>query len=995
MAIDTLFQPVSGAGTSSSGDYVKDHFLDTSRPATNNTNLTSSASTNPLGFYFNNTDTPTYGVKTLYIKDAVLIDDRSKWINSKPTYEISFNEYNPAIRAYAVGNIRVRNSTKGRVIELRSVNDIFGVTGVINQLAWNLAPSTQSSASALAYTDGVSGSTFNVNSQASDQGAQGNRQYNLFLHSASSSSTDIHDFRLQAQQAGGTLAVEGIVCYFSASNIVCRPGSTYNDKNLITTSVGATLPLATLTQATGAQSVIYKSSTGTYVQSTNTVPGISSIAIGSSGTNLLSVTTGTGASFAVGYGVVAASGSSQYYGVVSNVSTDTLTVGPTLAIGISGAIYKAFAAGPTFAISASMYALKNALDPYELNNVAQTGVFGATLQGEMYFGSLSNQYYVWGKDLQFQSIDGYIGLGFEGNTSAFLQVDGNFSAADIEYMGNGILNATFSINGAPAWSVNSGSTGLFRATVFTDGGPGWNSFVMSPGQSHTGVVITKINLYDLAIPAGVTAGLLSQYQSFENKVTRAAANATLCQLGPAQRVYADQLFLQGGWTRGVSHIFAGNVAYFGATANAVMNFQYFGKDFALLGTEGGSMTLTIDGASIGSAFGAMKSVASMTWHTLALTYKAGATCILQALDFERPTQGELVSLQQKEPRSDLKRIPQTFIQSDTPREAKDGDVWVQQKVTQSSAFPSIWFKLFGQWNRAQFNATADDPNTITMASFGGITSNTAANVKTDGEQYNGVAWVSISNMITAAYAGATSDTGYNFSAYVIDGQNASGTVILTAQRFTGASWTAITNRGTAKSKSAAAAYGGFLTVSMGSTDGGNAGVNAAYDLWNGSAWASGTNYSNGPYYGPAAFVTLGLLSTCGGTNGASSFVATQSQKNAAGVNSTATTVPVSGATNNGTTYNGQGILNNYGSAANATAYIWSGAAWSSAITIPVTLGVNAGNGAANTAGTAVQGGGYSGSADVTTSVGYNGSAYYLIATRSLARGTAMGGTLGI
>lgn len=997
MGIDTLFQPVSGAGTASSGDYVKDHFLDTSRPATNNSGLTDSASVNPLGFFFNNTDTPTYGVKTLYIKDAVLIEDRSKWISRKPTYEITFTEYNPAVRAYAVGNIRVRNSTRGKCIEMRSVGDIFGVTGIINQLAWNLSPSSQSTASALAYTDGVSGSTFNFNSAATDSASQGVAEYDLFLHSASVSSTNIHDFRLEAQQAGGLLAVEGIVAYFSSNNIVCRPGSTYNDKQLVTTSSGSTLPLATITGALGGKSVIYKSSTGTYTQATNEPVGLSTMATGLSGTNLITVTTGTGASFAAGYGILAASGTSQYYGIVSSVSTDTLTVGPTLAFPVSSVLNKLFSAGPTFAINASMYKVKNALDPYELNNAVQTGVFGATLQGEMFFGDVEKQYYVFGKDLQFQSIDGYLGLGFEGNTSAFLQVDGNFAAADIEYMANGILNATFSINGVPAWSQNSGASGIFRATVFTDAGPGWNSFVMSPGQSHTGVVVTKINLYDVATTAGLTAGLLSEYQSFQTNVTRAALNATLMPLGAHQRVYADQLFLQGGWTRGVSHIFAGNVAYFGATANCVMKFQYFGKDFGLVGTEGGSMTLTLDGASISSAFNAMKSVASMTWHSLELTYKAGATSILQALSFQRPTQGELVSLQQKEPRKDLQRIPQTFIQSDTPREAKDGDVWVQQKTVQSQSLPNIWFRFYGLWNRAQFNAASDDPNVTQFVTAGGAVNNGGpASSVTSAELFNGTGWQILPNMSAANSQGTSSDNGFAFGTHIVDGYNTSSTVRTFHETFRGAAWASETQRSNAKVNSAGCAAFNFYSSSKGTNSGSAAGAQTTYDLWSGSSWTAGAAWANSRF-ASFAFFTSSLLSVAGGIDSGGSATGGHEQKNAAAANSAATNIPVAGQAGGVATIPllNLAVVCNSGTGANTVAYTWNGASWSSAFTTPVTQSPGNDNGAGCSQNIFITSGGYNGSANFTTSVLFNGSVFYIGVSRSLSRDDGNGGTLGI
>lgn len=998
MAVDTLFQPVSGAGTASSGDYVKDHFLDTSRPATNNSNLTSSASTNPIGFSFNNTDTPTRGVKTLFIKDAVLIEDRSKWVSNKPTYEISFTEYNPAVRAYAVGNIRIRNSIKGKVLELRSIDDLFGVTGIINQLAWNVAPQTQATATADTYTDGASVSTITFQGEATDAGAQGVTPFNLYLQSATPSSTNIHDFRLEANQAGGLLDIAGVVCYFNSTDIVCRPGSTYNDKNLIVTTTGATLPIAVPAGSNGAKSLVYKSSTGVYTQVTNEPANLTSIGQGTINTNLITVSAGHGASFSAGYGIVcaASNGASMYYGIISNVSTDTLTVGPTLTIGLSGTLYKTFAAGPTFAISASYYKLSKTLDFYELNNPLQSGVFGATLQGEMYFADPLQQYYAFGKDLQFQSIDGYIGLGFEGNTSAFLQVDGNFAAADIEFMSSGIFNATFSINGAPAWSRNSGSSGLFRATVFSDGGPGWNNFVMSPGQSYVGAVITKVNLYELATPVGFTAGLLSKYDTFSNKVNRnLVENATISQLGPMQRIYADQLNLQGGWTRGVSHIFAGNVAYYGATANCVMNFQYYGKNFALLGTEGGSMSLTLDGLSLGSGFNTLKTVSSEGWHSLALTYKAGATSIIQAVSYERPTTSELVSIQQKEPREDLKLIPKTFIQSDTPREAKDGDVWVQQKVTTSQSLPVVWFKLYGQWNRIQFNAVTDDPNISSFVTYGGDSggSNTPL---VNAELFNGSYWTTISNMVLANRLGATCDNGFNFGTHSIDGFNTVPTAALKHERYSGSAWATLTNRAAVKITSSSCAAFGLLSVNKGSSDQTAPNATSAYDLWSGAAWSAGTAWAS-VSYGQLSFIVSNLVSAAGGLNGAGAYTSVHDQKNSAGANSVGTNVAAAGVSGEGTTLKllNLAVLFNYSQANTSNAYTWNGSAWSTAFTTPLTITSLNGNGSGVATNLGIVAGGFDGATDQKGGVAFNGTAFYAVAARSLGRGDGSGGTLGV
>jgi hypothetical protein len=925
MAVDTMFQPSGGAGGGSSGDYVKDHFQDTSREATNNDTLTSSASVNPLGFYFNNNDTPQYGLKTLYIKDLALIEDRTKWVSDKPTYEISFTEYNPAVKAYAVGNVRLRQSTKGKVLELRSVDDIIGVTGVVRQVGWIAQPSLESTASADTITDGVAVSTINFQSLAADAN-QGTTKFNVYLHNSSPATNDIHDYRLEANQAGGTLDIAGILVYFDGANVVFRPGQTYNDKVLVTTTLGATAAPASISGRLGANTVISKSAVGAYVQSSQEPENLSTIGVGLSGTNLVDVTTGSGASFGLGYGVAAIAGTSNYFGIVQNISTDTLTVGPTLSFGLSGVLYKLFAAGPTYVISPSLYKISESLDPFQLNNTIQSGVFGATLQGEMYFADAQGKYNVFGKDLQFQSFDGRIGLGFEGNTSAFLQVDGKFAAAEIEFAANGIFNGTFAINGVPAWSINSGFSGVFKKTVFAAGGPGWNSFVFSPGQSHIGCPITKINLYELRYPIGVTAGVLSSYESFADGVNRGGVqNATIMQLGAMQRIYADKLFLQGAWTRGVTHTAAGGVYYGGASTNSVLKFQYFGKDFGLVGTVGGSMTLTLDGASIGTNFNTLKSVPSMTWHTVELTYRAGDTCVIHAVDYIPPSQMELKSLQKTQPLSSTSKIPEIYIQSDTPQKAKDMDIWVQQKQTVSAANTRAWIKLFGLWNRIQFDVTIDDPQMTQAIRVGGSTDNTTTNVSSNTESYNGVAWLSHAQTPTACGYGTNADIGFDYGVNVVD--RTSGTVQALHIRFNLIAWATLTNRGTARSKGSAADFFGQLWVNKGSIDGTDGNAANAQNIWSGTAWANGTNYATSAWK-VGAFVINSLMSCVAGVNSAGSNTTLHETKTSTDTLGSQTAFPISSNGTCASTLVTMGFIAFSGNSnPNALNYAWNGSAW--------------------------------------------------------------------
>lgn len=1000
MTVDTMFKPSSGGGSSTnSSDYVKDYFQDTSRPADSNTGLTSSALTNPLSYSFANNDTPQYGIKTLFVKDVVLVSDRSKWINNSPTYEVEFTESNPSIKAYAVGNIRVRNTISGKIIEMRSIGDLFAVTGIIEQVAWMIAPSTLATASADTYTDGIAVSTLNFNSLSSDA-TQGVTKYNLLLHNASPSSYNIHDYRIKCNQAGGAFDVGGIVVYSQSSNLVIYPGSSYNAKTLIATTTGATLTPYVPTGHLGANTILSKLATGAYDQSSNEPINLASVGVGVTQTNSIAVTTGTGASFGAGYGVVGSFGSSQFVGVVASVSTDTLVMSQTLSFGISGALFRIFTAGPTFPISATLYSLRHSLDMYELNNTIQGGNFGATNSNTMYYANTQQNYYAFGKDLQISNFDGNYGLGFSGNTAAFFQVDGNYAAAEIEYAANGIFHGTFAINGLPAWGQNAGASGCFRETVFSNGGPGWNSFVFTPGQSFVGCYITKVNLYDLATPVGITAGLLSSYPSFMDTVTRSAENASIMQLGNISRKYADQLYLQGTWTRGITSTAAGAVFYGTGTASSALNFQYYGKNFALIGTEGGSMSAVLDGASISSAFNAMKTVSTTGWHNLALTYKAGATCVINAVDFERANQNELINLQKTEPLAQLSTIPKVFIQSHTPLEAKDGDIWVFTKTNAGNTTPETWFKLFNQWNRFSFTQTTDDPN-IAFDFFFKMTGAVNGGGGVDGvvaaEVFNFTAWSAITNVTGARVYPAQGESKLLSAIYVLGGRDTGSAITSTSYKWNKLAWStdvAITagREGACTSEAFSGLW--FNQGSSGTNSGSS--QNTAYKF-DSVAWNTMTAWGNQRDYCTSFFVNS-LLSSLQGEDTGGTTQTTHQVRNSSDTVSAGTAVTNAAASAGGCAA-GNGLTtaavingNNANQLGNNTAtYVWSGTAWSTV------------NGATDVAGPyaafsrtrliTVTTGGYNGAASSNASRLFNSSAFSVTVSNTTATNHGAGGVI--
>lgn len=711
----TLFTSGSAAA-GSAGDYVQDVFQDVSLPATTNTGLTDSASTNPLSQKFLNDDNPKYGIKTLYIKDAKLVD-KSLWLSNKPTYEIIFDQVFPGIVAYAYGNVRLRNYTQGVCLEIRDVDDVFGVTAVARRVLFMTNPTSAATGTADIIIDGsdtAADVTFGAAAATSEN--TGYNKYNAVVSGASNQTKDIHDFRIRANEQQ-TLRVVGVQVYFENAtfNLDFFPGSTYNSKDKKTTTTITAGALSTVTSPLGSRTLIYKSTGNTYTQSSIETPSVLSLASGSANSQTVTVTTGHGSSFPIGTGVVATQGTSIYVGSVTNVSTDTLTTSVSLPFALSGAtFYSAWRAGPTLSVSASYYQLSYSFDPGQGSVQFDANGFGKQVNGDFYFQDASDRYRIWGDQLKTIAVDGNYGLGFNGATVGFFQVDGRFSAVDAEIYGySAILHGTLMVNGVAGWGINETINGYANKTFFTDAGPGWNSCVFNVGASFGNVVFTKLNFYERRPDQSVTTGLLAQYDTMVNQAERTAVNATQMQLGTYQRVYADQMYLTGAWTRGTTTTAAGGVYYGGASLNSVMNLQYFGKDFALIGTAGGSMATTLDGASISSAFNSMKSVASLTFHTVSLTWKNGATCVLQALDFTR-THSELINAQSFVPRADLVPGVTIITQTNTPQNPKSGTIWAQYPNTGDT-----WIYLFNRWNKFGFTVQSEDPSVGLIVAYGG------------------------------------------------------------------------------------------------------------------------------------------------------------------------------------------------------------------------------------------------------------------------------------
>lgn len=716
MAKDTLFTSDAQA-SGASGEYVKDAFSDVSLPANSNSGLTSTALTNPFSKFFGNSDSPQFSAKTMLVKDLEILPS-SQWISNKPTYKIIFTEEFPEVFAYAFGNVRLRNSINGISIEARSADDGFGISGKMLRAAW-LTNITSATGTADIVTDGVdTGADITFGGADTATETKGVDKFNMLVHQAADATDDLHDFRITANEAA-TLSLVGILAYASNAAIEARPGITYIDKTKYTSVSGATLPIAT-PEANGGAHRIYKTIGNGYTLSTSQISSLLTTGTGSSGTNLLNVATGAGASFKQGYGIVANSGTSMYFGDIRSVSTDTLTMGVTLPFAIGGSLYRAWYSSSTAAISATYFVKSFDFDPGNANVDVDTNGFGVNFTGDMYYSDLQKRYRVWGKGLRFGNPDGNFGVGALGATTGFLQIEGRFGAAEIEIAGaSGLMHFTCAVNGCVQWGINESVNGRAKKTLITDSGSQWNIINLGFGTSFAAEsTITKINFYEHK-HYGQTLGSLAEYNTNQTQVERAAINVSLMHLGTYKRSFADELYFTGAttgsWVRGTTATSSGGVFYGATLGTALMNFQYYGKDFGVIGTAGTSVAMTLDGASISPTFNVMKSVATLGFHSIQLLTKTGNT-IVEAVDFVKP-RGEISNLQKFAPRDELDDAGQIIESINTPLNPKPGTVWAQKRSD-----GIVWIYLFNRWNRLAITQASDDPNALGLILiFGGST----------------------------------------------------------------------------------------------------------------------------------------------------------------------------------------------------------------------------------------------------------------------------------
>lgn len=857
----TLFKSGSGSGNGGASDYVADVFEDVSNPASTNQGLTDTTLTNPLQRFFANNDTPQHSNKTLFVKDLILLKDRSQWVKSRPTYIVEFNENMPGVFAYVYGNVRLRNQKFGLCVDIKDIGDGFGVTGVVRDVMWGFNVSA-STATAQAITDQVAGLTLSFGGAAADLQSHGVNTWYYLKHQAALSTDNIHDFRVEANEYG-TLSIGSIQVYFenAANTFQFYPGTTYIDKFKATTTSGAGASLPIMAGKLGAETLALKTQSNTYSLNTTETPYISSIGIGASGSNLIDVSTGQGGSFPVGTGIVGVQGTSFYLGSVVSLSTDTLTVSPTLTFGVSGLVYKTWATGPTLPIGATLYSLKETIDIATQNNYLDDNGFVKPSNGNLYWSNPQGDYRLWGKDFAQSSIEGYPGLGFFGNTNAFLQLDFKGSALDFEMAGNGILHGTFAINGVPVFGLNEGFTGVIKKTILTDGGPGWKSMVFTPGQSFINCEFINFGIYQRLNP-GITAGILADFETAQDKVYRYTHNASMMSLGPYQRVYGDNLFFSGNWARGLTTSQAGGVCYIGATNSCALQFGYYGNDFSILGSFGTSTVVLFDGASLGVTANALKQVSGITFHTIEFQHKGG-TSVISAIDFSSPQTLEVRNDQNYLPRPELADIAPSFYQSDTPREARQGALW-SKDVNNGPVF----IRLGNRWLQVDVTASFDDPNgqdTLFFKTHGLTVPSDTTTVTGDTEQFNFVSWMMATSDTSQLAVGGIGDQKLGNKLYYVDGLVSGGSdPTLNTRVYNKIIWATGTNRTVAKLQHSSAVLNGKLCYSGGATSGAGA-ANNTIETFDGTTWASVTTVDSGAdIYTRGCFAVAGLVNFVGG-----------------------------------------------------------------------------------------------------------------------------------
>lgn len=653
---------VTGFGTDNSTDasldYVRDAFADVTKAADSNAGLTDNANTNPLGQYFGNDVAPRYGAKALFIKSITLIEDKSKWIESQPTYEVNWTENFPSAKAYCFGPVSLSQNRnyKWLSFELSTTVKGFGVGGVIRSVRWLVG------LCAGALTEKVDGSsvgTFgNILFPMQDIASVPKLPFSPLSSISTNQTFDLHDFRIESDATLEGLSVYGAIVYFenASANIQTVSGDVYLDKNKISV-VGSSLAIPSPASMRGGYASVTVQPTSLFQAAQGVIPNVASACNGLINTNLINVSAGTGASFPPGTFIYAQQGATHYIGNVLSRSTDVLTMGVTLPFALSGTTaLPILSAGPTFTISQGASGAYEELftwRPADYGNVYNTAFYNqAGTSGALasfYDDDPSLRWRVWGASCWLNNPGGAT-FEIRVQDGSLFQVDGQFSALEMEFRTSAsapAIGCTFVVNGIAAFNLTeSPGTGVHKRTVFANAGPGFNSVRIQPGTSMLANVasVTGYRYKISTDPASFyTPGGLLQGQTFLQRNSQTAASSAF---GPVRRRYADQIPINTGWgatffmgAAGGARILCDNNTQTGA-------FNFYGLAFAFVGTKGATFTCLLDGVPQNFSFGQWVGLGSSTaFHTLSFQGENGQTTIIEAIDILNPAP-QMENLQQ-------------------------------------------------------------------------------------------------------------------------------------------------------------------------------------------------------------------------------------------------------------------------------------------------------------------------------------------------------------
>lgn len=697
-----LFTTDSAAGSASS-DYDKDVFQDVSLPATNNTGLTSTVSTNPLNGFFANDAAPRWMAKTLFIKDLQRVEDRTLWVNGRATYKIIWSEDFPGADGYVFGSVALGGTGESRYVSINDLGDGCGVTGVIRRVQWLVRPQS-GTATATPALDGSNLSNIDFGGYTG-VGTVTKPFFEAFTTDTSNASYDLHDHRLTANQIN-KLQILGVVVYYNVSGdgLDLPGGSVYVDKSK-TTLTGSTLAYpGGFSNFLGGWDGVFTNSNGVFGFTISPVSNPSAPCSGAIDTNLISVQIGSGASFPIGSGIYVPNGSTYYLGQVTNVSGDVLTVSPTLPFGLSNVCTSIFRAGTSFVISSDYFDPAFSYQPGIANRALGTSLIAETAPWS--FSDPFLRYRAWGSTLQLipgssltTGLGASQGLRFP-SAADYLQFDGRFSALEFEYLigQSAILAATYLVDGGIATVGTStaldGPT-VLRQTVLSNAGLGWHSVLARCGGS-TNVLLSRITAYEPKVYNGPSYGMLAQVSIGQTFTLRNAQNATLMAFGNISRIYAETLRANGASWITTAEAGPGGRSVSTTNTDDYVEFQYFGTRFALLGSAGTSTIMQINGgAATTPMFNAWSyPEATLGFQTVKVQSKAG-TLKLFGYDY-LSTVGEVRNKQLFDPVANLSITPRVFTQTSEPEGARAGDIW---QVGISA--PIAYMRIFGGWQQFQ------------------------------------------------------------------------------------------------------------------------------------------------------------------------------------------------------------------------------------------------------------------------------------------------------